>query len=171
MPQDADPTALLRWIRAYREKVADCQTALGPFLRDLFGWFRGVRGVSWDRSAAGPEFLSKLRLMARLVCSLRGVVSVWRERWDGELTYQPPNVEQPYRAHAILFNLARGHALINGRVYLEDVDLSVVAPWLLGAHQRSGESCSSAYSTTVESSKRAGLPLSWALPSLRHEHT
>ncbi len=118
---------------SYKEKLVACQKEVGSFVRELFGWWGGVRGVKWDREATPQAFLDKLRPMARLVCRLRGVVSIWREGRDGALTYTPPNIEWPYRAQSIFFNLARGHALINGRNFLIDDDLMIIAPLAIGS--------------------------------------
>jgi hypothetical protein len=54
-------------------------------------------------------------------------VSVWKEReQEGEFSYTPPNIEQPHRALAVLYNLARGHALLHGRTQLTVDDVPLV---------------------------------------------
>ena len=132
-PSDVELDDAIAGDLSYREKLEECQTVVGRFLTDLFGWFGGPRGVEWDRKATSPEIRKTLALMARLLCKLRGVVSVWHDGRDGGLNYLPPNIEQPYRAQAVLFNLARGNALVNGRTHLEFEDLAIPAQLAIGS--------------------------------------
>jgi hypothetical protein len=108
------------------ERLKACQETLHPFLTDLFNARGGVRGVAWDR-ARDPEPVREW--LARLAVLLSAVRSEpVREREEsGRIGYTPAKHEQPWRVHAVLPNLARGHALVHGRTQLTDEDLPAVA--------------------------------------------
>ncbi|MDP6495642.1 MAG: hypothetical protein QGI09_09565, partial [Dehalococcoidia bacterium] len=106
-PTDQELDEAITGEMSYREKLEACQEVVGEFVAELFGWYGGVRSAEWDRLATPKVLLGNLRDMSRMVCRLRGVVSIWREAKDGELTHSPANIELPYRAGAIFFNIAR----------------------------------------------------------------
>src|SRR5262249_8326580 len=87
-------------------------------------------GIKWDRAADPCEVLESIARYARLVARMRGVVSVWREQGADDFTFSPPNVEVPYRANSVLYNLARGRALLYGRRRgsIEDLGLIRAVP-------------------------------------------
>ena len=109
------------------------------FLAARFRECQGVRGVKWNREHDSQAIRDRIKGLARLLAALRGVVSVWRGDGDGEdLTFTPPNVEAPYRAAAVLYNLARGRALLWGRQHLlpEDLDLVTHVALSSAPHER-----------------------------------
>ena len=132
MPDDEvdDETldAVIRSDASYRRRLAACRASVQAFLPQRMEDFRGVRGIEWSRKDDPADVTELIRQCAKLVAKLRGVVSVWKERdQEADLSYTPPNVEQPHRALAVLYNLARGHALLYGRTQLTTEDLPVVA--------------------------------------------
>jgi len=88
-----------------------------------------VRGVAWDRAADPRPIVRRIASYARVLCLLRGTISVWRENAGDEETYNfsTPLIEQPHRALSLLYALARGHALVHGRRNLAAADLPLVA--------------------------------------------
>jgi DNA-binding transcriptional ArsR family regulator len=72
--------------------------------------------------------------LAELLAHLRGTVSTWEtEGTQGlDYAYSTPYIENPKRAIQQLFNLARGHALSQGRDYITvDDDLPIVVKVVL----------------------------------------
>ncbi len=69
--------------------------------------------------------------LAVLLSHLRCDVQTWREGSD--IGYSPSLPEHPQRAAEILFNLAKGHALLSGRnfVTMQDVPIIVKTVFLL----------------------------------------
>jgi hypothetical protein len=67
--------------------------------------------------------------LAKLLAHLRGTVNVWNtEKTQGSnYGYSTPTIEEPDRAMTQLLNLAKGHALSQGRKYLtlEDIPLLI----------------------------------------------
>src|SRR5262245_8541116 len=112
---------------SYRDRVATCHEILKEFLRQRLDEYGGVRGVRWDRAADATEVLNAIADYASLTARLRSVVSVWQERGAEDFSYTPPNIEVPYRAMAVLYNHARGRALLHGRRQLSLEDVGVVA--------------------------------------------
>jgi len=67
--------------------------------------------------------------LSKVVGRLRGVVAISGEKdKDGNVvfSYTIPIIEEPKRAINILYNIARGHAIINGRRTITDEDIEIV---------------------------------------------
>ena len=111
---------------AYKEKEKICRLITKDFLHTL--WHQHPDGVDWDKT--GDERKDKLVIVrcARLLAKLRGVINVWKEKWqDGEAydhTY--PVIEKPDRINQLFYNLCRGHALVCGRKQINPDDLKLV---------------------------------------------
>src|SRR5206468_4188884 len=62
-----------------------------------------------------------------LLGHLRAVVTTWKQDIEGiEYSHSTTNIEEPQRAITQLRNLARGHALSQGRTYITIQDLPLV---------------------------------------------
>jgi hypothetical protein len=89
----------------------------------------GVPRIEWDSSKDDIKALRYIARLAMLIGPLRGVVDVWdTEKTQGsDYGFTIPIVEEPHRANQQLYNLAKGHALIEGRNYVtvEDVPLLI----------------------------------------------
>lgn len=90
------------------ESISECQAVMHPFLDQLFIKHGGVRGVEWKAEHNSREVLTIIAQCARLL-------AVLRTPYEKEKPCEP---ESAHRANAVLYNLARGHALIAGRTYL-----------------------------------------------------
>lgn len=102
----------------YRLRLESCKRAVHSFLSELIEVTGGVRGIAWE-SHDDDDFRAWVARLAKLLAALRGLSA---------LEDDSPSVgEVPYRAHAVLENLARGHALIWGRKYLTTEDLALIA--------------------------------------------
>jgi hypothetical protein len=111
----------------YGERVAACKAVVHPFLSQLMERWGGVRGVEWDQRA-DPEHVK--RWIARLAAVLAALRSEPQRESDpdrGTTAVTPAKREQPWRAFAVLGNLACGHALVHGRQQLTEEDLPIVA--------------------------------------------
>jgi hypothetical protein len=61
---------------------------------------------------------------AKLLAALRGAINVWVNDDGGEkISHNVPVIERPDRINSLLYNLARGHALVCGRRHLTADDL------------------------------------------------
>jgi predicted transcriptional regulator len=61
-----------------------------------------------------------------LLAALRGAIQMWQSEHDGSVSHNVPVIEQPDRINCLLYNLARGHALLCGRTQLTTADLAPV---------------------------------------------
>jgi hypothetical protein len=115
--------------QSYRERVDACRDAVGAFLGDLWAETGGARSISWDRASDPGEVMLKIAAYAKALAPLRGTISVWREGAVDDETYNfsTPVIEAPHRAMSLLYALARGHAIVHGRVQLTTADLPLVA--------------------------------------------
>ena len=97
------------------------------FLTELFSCAGGVRGVSWKQENDPREVREWIVYAAKLLAMMRSEpvreAAPERDRHD----YTPEKRETPRRAYAVLYNLARGHALVHGRTQLTWEDLPLVA--------------------------------------------
>jgi hypothetical protein len=114
---------------SYRDRVTRCAEAVADFLDVLWMETGGVRAVNWERGADPHELMVRLAGYAKALAVLRGTISVWREGSGDDETYNfsTPIIEKPHRAMSLLYALARGHALVQGRLQLTEGDLPIVA--------------------------------------------
>lgn len=130
VPEEDEIVANLTGERSYRERLAACRAAVNEFLLALFraharkGQERPF-GITWNRRA-DQDVAKQIARLAQVGAEARGVVSVWQDD-QGQINFHPPNVEQPHRLAALLYNLARGHALLHGRSQLTGEDLLLVS--------------------------------------------
>ena len=121
---DADYLAMFRGT-AYDEKVKECRGAMHSFL-DNFFMKHGIREIEWD-AEQDILLLPEIIKYAKFLSILRASLMTWKsEDKMGGFEYNFPIIEEPPRAIQALYNLAKGHALINGRRYLKNDDLEVV---------------------------------------------
>jgi len=85
----------------------------------------GVRSISWDNKQ-DVFVLKSIITYAELLAKLRGSLVAWKSEERGEYEHTFPIIEEPPRAINALINFARGHALINGRDFLNSEDLELV---------------------------------------------
>lgn len=110
--------------KSYKEKAEECRKAVHAFLKLLWTDSGKVRGIKWDRNE-DKEHVQPLIRTAQLVTNVRSVVSVWREKDLDGYNYSQPEVEEPQRLAALLYNVARGHAITQGRRKLNEDDVKL----------------------------------------------
>src|SRR2546427_2640168 len=111
----------------YKTKLERVRAVLQPFLSALFQVHGGVRGVTWDSRSDPYEIKEWIARIASLVAAMRSEPVREGDPDRGRVEYSPAKKEQPRRAYAVLGNLARGHALVNGRPQLTKEDLPPLA--------------------------------------------
>ena len=117
-------------------RIGEVKKALVDYLK----WFEIIPGTAIDNEtgllkvAWNSEKNDKLAQryivrLARLLAHLRGVAPTWNsnDSQGSNYAYTLPTIEEPDRAIQQLTNLARGHALTQGRNYitLEDIPLII----------------------------------------------
>ena len=109
--------------KAYEEKVKICRSVVRKFLDNHF-LNNPVRSIEWD-AEQDLFILQEIIKYATLLSKLRGTLMLWKDE-VGQYQYNFPLIEEPPRAINSLYNLAKGHALINGRKFLRTEDLEIV---------------------------------------------
>ena len=104
-----------------RDKEIACKNATSAFLQGL--WSQNPSGITWDKRGDSRECLLIIARCARLLASLRGAINIWHDESSDKLSHSVPVIEKPNRINCLLYNLARGHAVICGRRQLCEDDL------------------------------------------------
>lgn len=110
---------------SWKQKQSICKKATNDYLSTL--WQQFPDKVEWDKNADSEENLLIITRCARLLAKLRGAINLWKEGFGSdEFAYQEPVIEMPDRISQVLYNLARGHALISGRKNIDRSDLKLI---------------------------------------------
>ena len=111
----------------YGTRRDECRQGVHEMIAQLFETYGGVRGVEWDSQVDDMEIKRWIARCAMLLAKMRSEPTQVKENSFGEDEYISGSAEMPYRAYAVLHNLARGHALVHGRRKLEWEDLPLIA--------------------------------------------
>lgn len=109
--------------KAYEKKIIICRGAMKSFLDEHFRKFP-VRSLEWD-AEQDIFVLQEIIKYAQILAKLRGTLMLWKAEGE-DYQFSFPIIEEPPRAINALFNFAKGHALINGRTFLQKEDLEIV---------------------------------------------
>lgn len=87
-----------------------------------------LRKVAWTGAEEAEEVRAYVVKLAKLLARLRGSIPTWdtHDAGGAQYAYSLPTIEEPSRAMTQLRNLARGHALSQGRTYVTLQDLQIV---------------------------------------------
>lgn len=132
---------------SYKDKVKYCRRVIGSYLSVLFekyGWeiekgstkVKVGEKIEWNRKE-DEEHIRLIVSVAQLVAGARSAASIWTEKSDDKVTYSyaQPIEEVPSRLKNILYNLARGHAIIHERTRLNRDDVVLVTRIALSSMQ------------------------------------
>jgi hypothetical protein len=111
----------------YKDRLALVQKVLHPYITAVFSRHGGVRGVEWDSKADPQPVREWLARLATVLAAMRSEPVREGDPEHGRYDYTPAKKEQPLRAHAVLRNLARGHALAHDRRHLSEEDVPLIA--------------------------------------------
>lgn len=110
---------------SWKDKQRICKKATKGFIAYLESKYSV--GLDWDKSKDPEDCRLIISRCAALLSRLRGSINVWKEDFGpDEYSYQEPIIEMPDRITQILYNLARGHALICGRTNINYEDLGII---------------------------------------------
>ena len=110
----------------YGTRLNTSRAAVHQFLTALQEECGGVRGVTWINHADPEPVRRWIARLSRLLVTIRSEPTRESDPADRSV-FIPGKPETPHRAHAVLRNLARGHALVHGRRQLTASDLPAVA--------------------------------------------
>lgn len=110
---------------SYQPMLKECQHCVQDFLKTLFLKSGGVKSVIWVQRKTPVKVARTIAALASMLAKMRTRV---QDSQHGET-----KPESAHRAMAVLHNVARGHAIINGRTRLTEEDLPVVAGIVLSS--------------------------------------
>lgn len=126
MPEDLDagPNEFAKIIRedpVYKDKLKTLRASVCGLLDQLIA----LKPVEWNRFNDPEDVVEQIGKLAELSGKLRGDIPKIR---CGNGSYERgfTQVERPMRFSTLLYNLARGRALLNGRMNIDDTDLDLV---------------------------------------------
>jgi hypothetical protein len=123
----------------YSDKLSRSKDAVQEFWNEVLKNPSLTEGkIKWDGSKDNEATLDIITQLADLLSSLRATVPTWNTYDSGGSNYnfEMPIKENPSRAATALYNLARGHAVLNGRNYIVKDDLRMVVPVALSSASR-----------------------------------
>jgi len=84
--------------------------------------------VGWNKGQDDKKALGIVIKLAKILAHLRGTLQTWetKDTQGTEYDYSVPIIEEPDRAITQLRNLARGHALSQGRNYITMTDIPLL---------------------------------------------
>jgi hypothetical protein len=113
--------------------------AINDALFDYLKWFElcpfaevekidGLQKIAWNPDKDNEESVRYIIRLSRLLAHLRGSVPTWdtSHSQGSEYAYGIATIEEPSRAITQLMNLAKGHALSQGRNFITNEDVTVV---------------------------------------------
>lgn len=115
--------------KSYKLKEMEVRKITAGFVRTL--WSKNPDGIDWDAKKTEREILIKIGRLAKLLARLRTTIDMWSigdgsDGESGKFSHTVPIREMPDRINQLLYNLARGHAVINGRNYLTEEDIKPI---------------------------------------------
>lgn len=113
----------------HMEREALCRMATHDFLKTL--WKQYPNGIQWNRDGDGRETMRWILRFSRFLAHHRGLIRVWMDRETRVISHTSPLIEKPKRIRECLLNLARGHALVEGRHAIQMSDLEILLPVIL----------------------------------------
>jgi len=112
----------------YSQKMDFCKQHVHWFLNQLLSHWGGVRQVVWKPAESEKEIEVWIARLALLQVCLRSPANLTETEQVAGTEW-----ESPHRAHAYLYNLARGHALVHGRTVLTLEDLPLLGKVVLSS--------------------------------------
>jgi hypothetical protein len=122
----------------FRKRIEAIRDALSEYLASfdrcpIADGDGSLKKIPWNVTKDCPQAKLAIAKLAKLLAHLRGTVSTWHTEDGGgsDYAFSLPNIEDPSRASTQLYNLARGHALSQGRNYVNMEDLDIVTKVVL----------------------------------------
>ncbi len=111
----------------YKEKTTICKNAVHSYISYLLNSY--PTKIEWEKEKDSSSACEMISNFALLLCRLRGNVEIHHldDSDEESLNYKQPIVEAPHRANQVLYNYARGHAVLYGRRHITNEDVPLVA--------------------------------------------
>jgi DNA-binding transcriptional ArsR family regulator len=127
-----------------KNNFVERKNAVKAALSDYFNWFdqcpigksdveNELIKIEWESSKDEENALEIIIRLAQLLASLRGFAVTWetKDTQGSGYAYGTPIIEHPTRAITSLANLAKGHALLEGRMHVTMSDIPLLIKTVL----------------------------------------
>ena len=113
---------------SYKIKREKCKNLIHNFVKTSFSKYKKPLQLKWNKSSDDSQAIELIALLAKLLVRLRATVDIFEVKdneGNNHYSYSVPLIEEPERAITMLYNIARGRALIYSRehINLEDIPL------------------------------------------------
>lgn len=110
-----------------KDKECICRDVTKEMIRTL--WSKYPKGVFWGKEKDDIDAKKISVRFSNILAKLRGAINVSKDEFSLSKKYNhsQPVIEKAKRINMQLYNLARGHALLYNRTYIEKNDLTIVA--------------------------------------------
>lgn len=115
----------------YRQKVKTCREAVKSYFETMLYYYKceaPIPTLDWNRGNDPPEVIDLLTRLAEFAARSRSTVAVWKsdEYQREEMDFTQPSIEHSWRLAAVLYGIARGHAIISGRSQINEQDMPII---------------------------------------------
>ncbi len=125
--EDDKLVSMLTSEKPFKDKIRACRRPINKLMKIL--WRNGSKCIDWNKKNDPPELISALVKFGKLLSKMRSVIDVYGyQREDGNTAFSFNDIlsEKPERVLTILYNIARGHAIVHSRRKLDLSDLDIV---------------------------------------------
>jgi len=124
--EKSDETLVKQLKQPCFDKEVVCRVATNDFIKTL--WSSYPNGVDWDREKDELEAANIIVKFARVLAKLRSSINMSDDNFGSKkYNHSLPITEMPDRLSQLLYNLARGHALVCRRNFLSLEDMPIIA--------------------------------------------
>lgn len=107
-----------------RDKELLCREATEEFIKTL--WNKYPEGIFWNKENDEQCYMEIIARLAKILARLRSSINVWEEPYGNKkYNHTQPITEMPDRLNQLIYNLARGHALVCERDNINEDDLKI----------------------------------------------
>lgn len=108
------------------DKEVICRKVTEEFIKTL--WNKYSSGVTWNKENDDMHLTMIIARLAKILAKLRATINTWTSSFGEEKYNQVQKIKEgPDRLNQLLYNIARGHALIYGRenIIMDDLKLAL----------------------------------------------
>lgn len=121
-----------RGAKSFKERVAECRAAASHFftvLTDQVSPAAFAHSVHWDTNVDPRDLKLQISIISEFAASARSKVATWDSKSrdaKNSRDFSQPLKEGPQRITAILYSLARAHAVARGRRQMNQDDMPLI---------------------------------------------
>lgn len=108
--------------KSYGDKLKVCKEATKRMIYTLFQDGK-KRNLEWDDTKNDKGAALIIIKCAKMLTRLRAAIQIWEDDYTNTVVYESPQIEHPMRIINIFKNIAKGHAITEGRnsITMDDV--------------------------------------------------